>query len=277
MPATLSSGRCSAGSRPSGDAPVMPVSHEHRVRAAEVARGRCRARRRRRSPTSSRGRKAEAGDDLANSGTRRLADDRRPRAGDLRERRGHHRAAAEDRAVGAGVRGDVARGQERAPSVIARAALFELGEVEVRRMSDEHDLEPVLRVDQRARLLAMSRSCVAGVQNASTPASRVPAAQERDRAADRCQHLVVADVEPSLAQLGREDLRRDMARVREDRRTAAPSAGSRRAAPGRRQSARARSGCAGSAFRRGRARTPSPPATPVIRAATARPCRPWSG
>ena len=59
------------------------------------------------------GGRAEALHHRPHGGARRLADDDGTPAGHLGERGGDHRSAAEDRPVRAGVRGDVASGQER--------------------------------------------------------------------------------------------------------------------------------------------------------------------
>ena len=130
---------------------------------------------------------------------RRLPDDDRPRAARLRDRRGDHRAAAEDRAVRAGVRRDVARGEELRAGDDGAGGALELFEVHVIRVRDEDRVDLPTVVDHlhpdarhvRARRLARERD------HAHPGAVRLHRAQGR-------QHLPVRDRQPRSAQLLRE-------------------------------------------------------------------------
>ena len=105
-PSITASGRWRSGIRSMSIGPLMPVRTStvreppSRPSAMSIPRS---------SPitASFAGRRARAAADLGHRRARRLADDLRPRAADLRDRRGHHRAAAEDRPV----RARVARGR----------------------------------------------------------------------------------------------------------------------------------------------------------------------
>ena len=86
-------------------------------------------------------RKAEVLLDRAHGGVRRLADDDRPRAARLGDRRRSHRAAAEDRAVRAGVGRDVAGGQQLRAADHGAGRSFELLEVDRVGMRDEDGVD----------------------------------------------------------------------------------------------------------------------------------------
>src|SRR5581483_1498135 len=97
----------------------------------------------------------------------RLADDNRARAAGLRDRGGDHRAATEDGAVRAGVRRDVAAGEQARTGDDRAGSALELVEVDAIRVRDEDgvDANAVAPIDEpeagvveiRARFLGGER------------------------------------------------------------------------------------------------------------------------
>ena len=160
------------------------------------------------------GRHAEAVRDRPQRRTRRLADDDRPPPGDLRERRGEHRAAAEDRPVRARVGGHVAAGQQPRAAEHRPGRALERGEVDDVGVRDEHGVD-VLVVPSPSR--SRSRRGTRAPPRCRTRSSVAPwCARRNSDAAERRQQLVVADVEARVAELGGESGGRDVAAVREE-------------------------------------------------------------
>ena len=215
-PSTTASGRLRARARRRGRRAADPAADEDRARAAEPAERDVHA-----EVVADHGQLARSAAPsrsliVLERRPRRLADDRRPRAGRLRDRGRGHRAAAEDRAVRARVGGRVARRQEpRAGEHRPR------GPLELRRSRPR-------RRARRRRPPASSPSAIGTPRLArgTSRAALVGEQQHRRRpggapqvgldAAQRRQQLVVGDVEPGRAQAGGEGLGRRVAAVREE-------------------------------------------------------------
>ncbi len=131
-----------------------------------------------------------------------LPSTRGPRAGDLRDRGGGHRAAAEDDPVRARVPADIAAGQQRRAGRHRACGTLERGEVDLVDVRDEHG----------ARVLAVGDGDAGGDHPLAHASGReqlhrrgpVPAQQVRRGAVDRREDLVVGDRKSVVAQAARD-------------------------------------------------------------------------